>query len=322
MVVKSRRTGARSWTRSIFAFLWIVVGGLSSLYLFTLFTDPAALSAYNVQLSAGGVAPAVAIPPGKGPLSAAQATALKDSLSALSKQMAEINTRLETIEEPADPASDATSPPEPEAPPPVAEAEPTQEPVEMVAVEETEIVETPESPAPASPAPEPAQTAAAEPEPAPRAELVLPTPAPVVVDAPVIADLPPVVTSPVEVEPAPESTMAAEATPAPVPTAPAELASIDPVMLPPAANDGSTRYGIEIGTVSKRDALRPLWRELLTKHAALVAGLQPRRVLAPDKRWRLIAGPFANAQDAEGACTLFKKADRPCAATVFAGDAL
>jgi len=101
-----------------------------------------------------------------------------------------------------------------------------------------------------------------------------------------------------------------------------DLAAFDPVMLPPGANDGSTRYGIEIGTVDKRDDLRPLWREYLTKHAALVAGLQPRRVLAPDQKWRLIAGPFANAQDAEGACMLFKKAERPCAATVYAGDSL
>jgi hypothetical protein len=97
---------------------------------------------------------------------------------------------------------------------------------------------------------------------------------------------------------------------------------LDPIALPPAANDGSTRYGIEIGIVDNRDKLRPLWREFLTSHAALVAGLQPRRVLAPDKKWRLIAGPFANAQEAEGACSLFKKADRPCAATVYAGDAL
>ena len=44
--------------------------------------------------------------------------------------------------------------------------------------------------------------------------------------------------------------------------------------------------------------LRPLWREFLTNHAALVAGLQPRRVLAPDKKWRLIAGPFGSADEA------------------------
>ena len=60
---------------------------------------------------------------------------------------------------------------------------------------------------------------------------------------------------------------------------------------------------------------------LLTNHAALVAGLQARRVMAPDKKWRLIAGPFSSAAEAMQACGLFKKADMPCEATVFAGDA-
>jgi hypothetical protein len=101
-----------------------------------------------------------------------------------------------------------------------------------------------------------------------------------------------------------------------------EVAALSPTVLPPAANDGTTRYGIEIGVVAKQDGLRPLWREFLTNHAALVAGLQPRRVLAPDKKWRLIAGPFANAAEANQACLLFKKAQRPCEATVFAGDSL
>jgi hypothetical protein len=106
------------------------------------------------------------------------------------------------------------------------------------------------------------------------------------------------------------------------PSSNTESASLDPVALPPAANDGSTRYGIEIGVVAKQDGLRPLWREFLTNHSALVAGLQPRRVLAPDKKWRLIAGPFSNAAEAAQACALFKKASRPCEATVYAGDAL
>jgi len=150
-------------------------------------------------------------------------------------------------------------------------------------------------------APEPPKPAvAAAPEPPKPAETAPPPPAP-----PVAAAAPPAA--------------APQAEPA---QAPAELAALDPVALPPAANDGSTRYGIEIGSVSQRDELRPLWREYLTKHAALVAGLQPRRVRGPDNGWRLIAGPFANAQDAEGACSLFKRADRPCAATVYAGDAL
>lgn len=132
-----------------------------------------------------------------------------------------------------------------------------------------------------------------------------------------------------DASPTPPEAPAAEPEPAPAASeAPApplegmETAALDPVTLPPAANDGTTRYGIEIGAVAKQDGLRPLWREYLTNHAALVAGLQPRRVLAPDKKWRLIAGPFANAQEAEAACTLFKKADRPCAATVYAGDSL
>ena len=124
--------------------------------------------------------------------------------------------------------------------------------------------------------------------------------------------------------PAPPSTSTPSApqTAAETPSPPAEVANLDPVVLPPAANDGSTRYGIEIGTVAKQDGLRPLWREFLTNHAALVAGLQPRRVLAPDKKWRLVAGPFANAAEAEQACALFKKASRPCEATVYAGDGL
>ena len=109
---------------------------------------------------------------------------------------------------------------------------------------------------------------------------------------------------------------------APPPPATTETAALDPVALPPAANDGSTRYGIEIGVVAKQDGLRPLWREFLTNHAALVAGLQPRRVLAPDKKWRLIAGPFTSAAEAAQACALFKKASRPCEATVYAGDSL
>jgi hypothetical protein len=119
--------------------------------------------------------------------------------------------------------------------------------------------------------------------------------------------------------PAPAEEADAAAPPEPAAT---ETAALDPIALPPAANDGSTRYGIEIGNVDNRDKLRPLWREFLTNHAALVAGLQPRRVLAPDKKWRLIAGPFGSAAEAEQACALFQKASRPCEATVYAGDVL
>jgi hypothetical protein len=97
-----------------------------------------------------------------------------------------------------------------------------------------------------------------------------------------------------------------------------QTANLNPA---PSIPPGTTRFGIEIGSVGKQDEIRPLWKNLLTNHAALVAGLQARRVMAPDKKWRLIAGPFSSAAEASQACGLFKKADMPCAATVFAGDA-
>jgi hypothetical protein len=97
-----------------------------------------------------------------------------------------------------------------------------------------------------------------------------------------------------------------------------EVAALAAPNIPP----GTTRFGIELGTVDKQDGVRPMWRNLLTNHAALVAGLQARRIIAPDKKWRLIAGPFSSAAEALQACTLFKKASMPCEATVFAGDSL
>jgi len=94
------------------------------------------------------------------------------------------------------------------------------------------------------------------------------------------------------------------------------------VSAPPPIPPGTTRFGIEIGSVEKQEGVRPMWRDLLTNHAALVAGLQARRIIAPDKKWRLIAGPFSSAAEAMQACALFKKANMPCEATVFAGDSL
>ena len=100
-----------------------------------------------------------------------------------------------------------------------------------------------------------------------------------------------------------------------------ETANLTPPAALPSIPPGTTRFGIEIGSVGKQDDVRPMWKNLLTNHAALVAGLQARRVMAPDKKWRLIAGPFSSAAEAMQACGLFKKADMPCEATVFAGDA-
>ena len=98
-----------------------------------------------------------------------------------------------------------------------------------------------------------------------------------------------------------------------------ETASVSSSAIP--IPPGTTRFGIEIGGADKQDGLRPVWKDLISNHAALVAGLQAKRVLAPDKKWRLVAGPFANVEEATQACGLFKKANLPCEATVFAGDA-
>jgi SPOR domain len=318
-MAKRRRTGGRGGARNVFAVLWIGLAGLSSFYLFTLFTDPTALGG-PLQMSAAtedsapaapapAAAPAAPAPAAAG-LDTAEVASLKGTMQNLSQQLAQFDARLKPIEKFIGPvaalppsASVSTSSPKPAAAAAAAAPEPEPEPeVVEEAVEET-VVETPPPP----PAPPPV-AAAPEPEPEPEPE-------PAVAAAPE-PEAPAQVAS--TDEPAPE----AAATDETVAEEEVEIAAFDPVALPPAANDGSTRYGIEIGTVGKRDELRPLWREYLTKHAALVAGLQPRRVLAPDKKWRLIAGPFSNAQDAEGACSLFKKADRPCAATVYAGDAL
>lgn len=337
MALGGRRKGGRSWARGAFAFLWIVLGGASSLYLYMLITDPAALGGQSIQLSAitGDLSTtsATSAPVSGDPseIGVEELAQLKVAVEQMSQKLSEINNRLKPIEKVVGPvvalppaASVTTSPPAaavmpvPEAaaeaqPEPAAEEPGEEDVVDEDTLEETVVVE-------AEPAPPP--VAVAPPEPEPQAEAVP-------------AEPPAVVSAPMDEEPAPEvdavPTQTAEAAPDTAPEAPAaaetpaepgEIASLDPVELPPAANDGSTRYGIEIGVVAKRDELRPLWREYLTNHAALVAGLQPRRILAPDKKWRLIAGPFANAQDAEGACTLFKKADRPCAATVYAGDGL
>jgi len=94
--------------------------------------------------------------------------------------------------------------------------------------------------------------------------------------------------------------------------------------LEPSTNipQGITSFGIEIGTSDKQDGLRSLWREMLTKHVGIVTGLKARGLLASDKTWRLIAGPFSSIAEARQACNIFKKEKLKCDATAFAGDEL
>lgn len=319
-----RRKGSRNWARGVFATFWILLAGASGLYLFSAFSDP----------TLGGQLVKLAPVETTGTLGSRdrELTEIKASLRELTQQMAALTARLDPDAKGAEPI-----PPEP-----LAEAEPAA-PMEAPAPD----LAATETPAPSSPqvddAPLPAADAAPEPEPVEQAALDPAPPAPAAPQAapepePEVYTPPPVAVAPFE-PPLEDEPAAATEAPAPTiadvvedaetpaaspqdPPAPVESAALDPIALPPAANDGSTRFGIEIGTVAKQDGLRPLWREFLTNHAALVAGLQPRRVLAPDKSWRLIAGPFGSAGEAAQACALFKKASRPCEATVYAGDSL
>jgi sporulation related protein len=345
-MARYRRTGSRNWTRGLFATFWILLGGLSGAYLFTALTNPTALGGQLVSLNAGGTAPAsdgttAAI--GTSGSSDRELAEIKATLRELSEQMAALTAKVGPVAAlPSDarsetpPATETKTPEAAAAPPAPPPAEPPAEEVKPAPAEETKPAEAPkEEPKPVEQA---AVTPAEEIKPAPATPSEPPPVAvsPLEEDAPEGGAMPaaetPPPAPPVAVQEAPASPPQAAATPAPAspaaetpapaPPAATESAALDPIALPPAANDGSTRYGIEIGTVAKQDALRPLWREFLTNHAALVAGLQPRRVLAPDKKWRLIAGPFGSADEASQACALFKKASRPCEATVYAGDAL
>jgi hypothetical protein len=345
-----RQKRSRNWARGILATFWILLAGVSGLYLFSTFSDPT-LGGQLVKFTPASSETTSAV----GGSRDKELSDIQASLRELTRQVAALSAALDpeqknaaastedskpdSASEPATPpASASTEPPEvaaapassppsssapeakpeekpTEAPKPVATPEPEPKPIEQAAVEPQQ----------------PAQEAEAAPKPyEPPAVAVSPLEPPAEEEETPSGGMPAPSPPQAETEEAaePEETPAAAAAPSPStpePTTPPpaiESAALDPIALPPAANDGSTRYGIEIGAVSKQDALRPLWREFLTNHAALVAGLQPRRVLAPDKKWRLIAGPFSSAAEASQACALFKKAARPCEATVYAGDGL
>lgn len=352
-MIRRRQAGSGNWARGAFAAFWILLGCASGFYLFNVVTDPT-LGGQLVKLSPS--LPGESSQPQD--LAAIQESLrdLSQQVAALSGRL-EGSAPSEAPAPPEPPAAAETPAPAPTpaestgepAPPPQAEPaeappQPDAKPVEQAALDATQSpAAAPEPPAPPKPYEPPpvavaplddlpaeleARTndqpeAAAEPEAAAQAE-------PPAMAEPGLEAAPPAPGAPAPQSAAAMAEPPAPSEPAASPTSPepaapppeTETAALDPIALPPAANDGSTRYGIEIGSVAKQDGLRPLWREYLTNHAALVAGLQPRRVLAPDKKWRLIAGPFTSAEEAAQACALFKKASRPCEATVYAGDSL
>lgn len=285
---------------------------------------------------------------------------LKSQLRDLSGQVSELDTRLKPLEkvlgpvaalpsstsvttsmpspEPMQPAEQSPQPPKPEAKsvPPEAPMKPSEPPkaaekpslpVKPVdkPTQQAKIPETP--PAPPKPSEKPAEPAKSPQTHAAKDDAdEAPSPPASDGERSISADEP----SPHSVATPPGSK---DQKPGEKPSAPAQVTSNEPASTPESADTanlsapppippGTTRFGIEIGSVDKQDKVRPMWRDLLSNHAALVAGLQARRIIAPDKKWRLIAGPFSSAAEAMQACALFKKASMPCEATVFAGDAL
>jgi len=341
-----RRKHSPNWARGILATFWILLAGVSGLYLFSAFNDPTLggqLISFGPQASSETTSAFFG-----GSARDRELAEIKESLRELTQQVAALNAQLKP----------EVSTPDPSGPEPKTEAGPEAKPeaAENTAAPSEESADAKsETPAVREASPnevKPTEQATLnQDQPAAPATPVVPVPEQTEPPQVAVAPLEPPadevpegagLTEPTRSSPPLEGTQTAESaeespspasssptsTPTPAPDSDqaqppaADTAALDPIALPPAANDGSTRYGIEIGSVAKQDALRPLWREFLTRHAALVAGLQPRRVLAPDKKWRLIAGPFSSADEAEQACALFKKASRPCEATVYAGDAL
>lgn len=340
---KDRQGRSRSWAPGLLAAFWVLLAGFSGAYLFRVVTGDAVEGSEieHVGTVLTGAEPNALSPEQVAALlkvtdvQLKELSALKSSLNDLSRQVAELSeqnsalsTRLKPIERllaaPSSGGAATTSLPSPPAivrlntPEPVAKVEPVA-PAEKPAGPPTAEQSTDQTRAPDAPTEE---TEAPTLEPVVKAPLPAPpgetqaepesaatSPSGEETEA---AESPPPVTSTDAPDAAPEEQVV-------VLEEETEIAAVKPALdLPP----GTTRFGIELGTVNKRDDLRTLWREVLTNHAALVAGLQARRVLAPDKKWRLIAGPFASAEEATQACALFKRANRSCEATVFAGDAL
>jgi SPOR domain len=321
MAIKDR--SGRNWIPGLFAAFWILLAVFSAAYLFRIVTEPQAQRAESAVASPATNAATSAPASTSSPLSEQQAETLiqaseakdreidelRTAVQDLSGQVTALGSRLRPLEKVLGPVaalpsstSVTTSPPSPEPNTPIARPPELPKPSTSTApptppAPQAKPVEKPvtAAPKPAAPAPEeddpsaaPLDEAAAEARPG--------DPSPPEEDSSATADDP---------EAAPESGSTETAALRP------------PASIPP----GTTRFGIEIGSVGKQEEIKPLWRGLLTNHAALVAGLQPRRVMAPDKKWRLIAGPFSSAAEAAQACGLFKKADMPCEATVYAGDA-
>jgi hypothetical protein len=335
MAIKDR--SGRNWVPGLFAAFWILLAVFSAAYLFRIVTEPqaqraesaAASPANTAATSAEPAAPSAPSAPEQQAEALIQASEAKDkeigelraAVQDLSGQVTALSSRLKPLEKVLGPVaalpsstSVTTSPPSPEPTMPIARPpEPPKASISVAPPTPSVTVDEPsEEPKPALQA-KPVAAAPKRTPPAPQEDDSSASP-----PDEATAEARPGDPSP----PEEDSGDAAGLVTADEPKAKPERGSTETAALtPPSIPPGTTRFGIEIGSVGKQEEIKPYWRNLLTNHAALVAGLQPRRVIAPDKKWRLIAGPFSSAAEAMQACGLFKKADMPCEATVYAGDA-
>ena len=328
MAIKDR-SGGRNWIPGLFAAFWILLAVFSAAYLFRIVTEPQAQRAESAVASPATTAATSAAPaPSSAPsaLSEQQAEALIQASEAKDKEIGELRAAVQDLSGQVTALSSRLKP-----------LERVLGPVAALP-SSTSVTTSPPSPEPNTPIARPPEL------PKPSVSAAPPTPPSVTVDEPsdaAKADRAGKASAQKhasllrQVKPQPRRgpaihrrrTRMAEIrqarrrrtilTPSRTPARRRPLRSRRLLPFRQAPRASASRSA---ASASRRRSSR-CGVAFSTNHAALVAGLQPRRVMAPDKKWRLIAGPFSSAAEAMQACGLFKKADMPCEATVYAGDA-
>jgi hypothetical protein len=114
-MLKRRGKGSPNWARGVFAAFWIVLAGVSGVYLFSAFTDPT-LGGQLVQLNplpGGRLVRGDDVGRCGGQSSGArdqELAEIKASLRELSQQVAELSSRLSPAEKSADASAGAEHP--------------------------------------------------------------------------------------------------------------------------------------------------------------------------------------------------------------------
>ncbi len=94
-----------------------------------------------------------------------------------------------------------------------------------------------------------------------------------------------------------------------------------PTPLVPKPAAATKPFGVELAMSTSPEALRLSWELLNEQHGPALQGLTARS--APSgENFRLLAGPFANVQQANAACAKLKQQGLACKATAFVGSAL